>query len=97
MKRALASFFLLLSLFALNAFAQSKVELQPNDTIRTVLQAQVGQVVELRLKSGEKVGGKLEKVHESLAHMSQLTGAEYYDAVVSIDHIAAVVVRARTK
>jgi hypothetical protein len=52
-------------------------------------------MVELRMKSGEKLGGKIEKVGAKLVHLSQLTGAEFYDAAVDLDAISAVVVRAR--
>ena len=87
---------LALVLFVLSpAFAQGNLDLEPNDSIQTVLQRQVGQTVELRMASGEKVGGKLEKVNEKLVFLSQLTGAEYSSAVVVIDDIAAVVVRAK--
>jgi hypothetical protein len=34
------------------------------------------------LKSGEKIDGKVEKVGDKLVYLSQLTAAEYYDAVV---------------
>ncbi len=85
-----------LVLFALSpACGQSSLDLEPNDSMQTVLQRQVGQTVELRLRSGEKIGGKIEKVNEKLAHLSQLTGAEYFIAVVALDDIAAVVVRAK--
>ncbi len=87
---------LLLVLLALSpALAQSNIELTPNDSMESVLQRQVGQSVELRMSSGEKIGGKLEKVNPKLAYLSQLTGAEYFSAVVAIDDISAVVVRAK--
>ena len=79
------------------AFAQAKVELQQGDTMRTVLERQVGQTVDIRMKSGEKIGGKLEKVTDKLAHVSQLTGAEFFDGVIDIDAIAAVAVRTKAK
>jgi hypothetical protein len=41
------------------------------------------------------MGGKLEKVNDKLAHLSQLTGAEYFSAGVEISDISAVVVRAK--
>ena len=84
-------------LFCANAPAQSKLELQPDDTMRSVLDRHVGQVVDLRLKSGEKLGGKLEKVTEKLLHLSQLSGAEYFDGVVDLAEVAAVAVRSKTK
>ena len=61
-----------------------------------MLERQVGKSVELRMKSGEKVAGKLEKVGDKLVHLSQLAGAEFYDAAVEIDSISAVVVRAKS-
>ena len=79
------------------AFAQTKVELQPNDTMRTVLERHVGQTVDLRLMSGEKIGGKLDKVGDKLVLLSQLTGADFFDAVVDVDSIAAVAVRTKAK
>ena len=96
MKHLFISFVAILGLCA-STFGQSPLDLQPNDTMRSVLERQVGQLVDLRMKSGEKIGGKVEKVTDKLAHLSQLTGAEFYDAVVDIDGIAAVAVRAKTK
>lgn len=85
-----------LSLLALTASAQdSKLGFKENDTVSSVLTRQVGQTVELRLRNGEKMGGKVTKVGDKLVHLSQLTSQEFFEAAVSIDHIAAVVVRAK--
>ncbi|MEP6822093.1 MAG: hypothetical protein ABI946_07065 [Chthoniobacterales bacterium] len=96
MKHLLLTFTIALALCA-TALSQTKVELQPNDTMRSVLEKQVGQIVDLRLESGEKLGGKVEKVTDKLVHLSALTGSEFYDAVVDIEHISAVTVRTKTK
>lgn len=77
--------------------AQNKIELQPSDTILSILQRNVGQVVELRMKSGEKIGGKVEKVGIKLVHISQLTGAEFFDAAVDAADVSAVIVRTKSK
>ncbi len=77
--------------------AETKLEPKPADTIRTVLNRQVGNGVELRLRSGEKIGGKVELVGEKLVHLSQLTGAEFFEAVVSVDDVIAVIARAKAK
>jgi hypothetical protein len=76
-------------------FAQGKIDLQTSDTVLGILQKNVGQVVELRMKSGEKIGGKIEKVGDKLVHLSQLTGAEFYDAAVDAGDVSAVVVRTK--
>jgi hypothetical protein len=73
------------------------IDLQPNDTLQSILQRQMGQPIELRMKSGEKIGGKLEKLNDKVVHLTQLTGAEYFDAAVAMDNIAAVIVRAKAK
>jgi hypothetical protein len=75
---------------------QTPLALQSNDTMHAVLERQVGKPVELRLKSGEKIAGKLEKVTGSLAHLAQLTDATFYDAAVDIESVAAVVLKARS-
>ena len=75
--------------------AQGKIDLQSGDTILGILQKNVGQVVELRMKSGEKIGGKVEKVGDKVVHLSSLTGAEFFDAAIDADDVAAVVVRTK--
>ena len=78
-------------------FAQGKIDLQPSDTVLSILQKNTGQIVELRMKSGEKIGGKIEKVGDKLVHLSQLTGAEFFDAAVDTADISAVIVRTKSK
>jgi hypothetical protein len=93
MKPLLFSFGFALALVCSDLSAQTKIDLQPNDTIVAILQKNVGQTVELRMKSGEKIGGKVEKVGDKLVHLSSLAGAEFYDAAVDTSHISAVIVR----
>jgi hypothetical protein len=78
-----------------NVFAQGKIDLQTSDTVLGILQKNVGQVVELRMNSGEKIAGKVEKVGDKLVHLSQLTGAEFFDAAVDTADVSAVVVRTK--
>ena len=73
------------------------IDLKPDDTILSILRGQTGQVVELRLGSGEKIGGKVEKIGENIVHLSQLTGMEFFEAVVDLNAISAVIVRAKGK
>lgn len=92
------SFILALSLAAIlvpSAFAQGKLEVKADDNMRAILSKQVGQSVDLRLKSGEKLSGKLASAGVHLLHVSQLDGAEYYDAVVNIDDVSAIVIRTK--
>ncbi len=72
-----------------SSFAQDKASLQPNATILSVLQGSTGKTVELRLRSGEKMGGKIEQVNDNIVLLSHLTGAEYFDGFVDVkDHLS---------
>jgi hypothetical protein len=78
-------------------FADSGLALQPGDSIASVLKRQIGQKIELRLNSGEKIAGKIESVGDKAVALSNLVGLELFEAVVVIDDISAVVARTPTK
>jgi len=73
--------------------AQEKAGLQANATVLNLLQGSAGKTVELHLRSGEKLGGKVAQVTDNIVHLSNLAGAEYFDAFVDAKDISAVVVR----
>jgi len=73
--------------------AQEKTALQANATVSGILQGSTGKSVELHLRSGEKMGGKVAQVTDSVVHLSNLTGAEYFDAFIDVKDVSAVVVR----
>jgi hypothetical protein len=97
MKRSSLVIVLTLAFVCSQLFAQGKIDLQTGDTILSILQKNAGQTVELRMKSGEKIAGKIEKVGDKLVHLSQLTGAEFFDAAVDTSDVAAVIVRTKSK
>ena len=87
-----------------SSFAQDKTSLQANASVAGILQGSVGKPVELHLRSGEKMGGKVAQVTDSIVHLSNLTGAEHrrwtstpsqtdIDAFVDMKDVSAVVVR----
>ena len=77
--------------------AQEKPAIQPNTTVLGILQGNAGKAVELHLRSGEKVGGRVGQVTDNIVYLSHLTGAEFYDAFVDVKDISAVVIRAAAK
>lgn len=81
----------LLATLSCAAMAEGKID--ASDTTASVLKKQVGQKVELHLKSGEKIAGKLEVVGEKAVQVTALTGMDLFEAVVDIDQISAVVYR----
>jgi len=98
MKRYSLIFMVILSaVICASSFAQDKASLQSNATVATLLQGSVGKSVELHLRSGEKMGGKVAQVTDNIVHLSNLTGAEYFDAFVDVKDISAVVVRVAGK
>ncbi len=74
--------------------AQEKAVLQPNATVLGVLQGNAGKSVELHLRSGEKIGGRIGQITDDVVYVSHLTGAEFYDAFVDVKDVSAVIVRA---
>ena len=77
-----------------NLLAQEKPAIQPNASVLSILQGNAGKAVELHLRSGEKLGGRVGQVTDNIAYLSHLTGAEFYDAFVDVKDISAVVIRA---
>lgn len=65
------------------------------DTVRAVLAKHTGERVTVKLDSGEELSGKVQSVGDHVAHLSELSGKEFYDAVIDLDEIAAVIIRVR--
>ena len=74
--------------------AQEKPAIQPNATVLSILQGNAGKAVELHLRSGEKIGGRVGQVTDNIVYLSHLAGAEFFDAFVDVKDISAVVIRA---
>ena len=85
--------FILMSTLATASMAADKVAFANDDTPATVLTRQVGQKVEIKLKSGEALGGTVKAVGTKSVHLAAITGREFYDAVVLVEDISAVIVR----
>ncbi len=73
----------------------AELTVQPGDTLRKVLEGQVGKKVTIRLSAGDEMTGKVKTVDKDLLHLGGLTGKEFYDAVVDVDKIQAVIVRVK--
>ena len=73
----------------------AKFELKANETIREVLAERTGKRTTLRMQSGEDIEGTVVLVGNGLVHISKLAGKDFYDAVVNIDRISAVIMKVR--
>jgi len=65
------------------------------DTTATVLAAQKGNRVTVRLKSGEELTGKVVTVGDHVLQLGELSGKEFFDAAIPVDSIIAVIIRVR--
>ena len=65
------------------------------DTIEKVLKVQIGKRVSIRTSSGGELGGKVISVSKKLTHLGELSGKEFYDAVIVNKQIEAVIIRTK--
>jgi hypothetical protein len=75
--------------------AAAPFEIAAGDSMTHILNRQMGETVELRLRSGDKIGGVIAFVGANVVHLKTLTGQEFFEAAVSIADVSAVVVRAK--
>ncbi len=64
-------------------------------SVKEVLIENTGKRVILRLESGENLEGTVSRVGDLVVHISKIATREYYDAVVRIDRISAVIFKVR--
>lgn len=75
---------------------EPKFELKsPAVTIKDILLENIGKRLILRLETGENLEGTVSKVGDSVVHIAKLSGKDFYDAVVRIDRISAVIFKVR--
>jgi len=88
-------------LFSAELYAQTPVEgvaLATNTTLAANLKSLSGKRVTLYLKSGASLGGIVKSVGEHLVHLEKLdNNRDFYDALVSMEQIAAIDTRARSR
>ena len=68
-----------------------------SESLKQALDQLIGKRVKLKLTSGQDLEGTVASVTAQTVQLTQLTGAEFFDAMVRLDHVSAVIVRARTK
>jgi hypothetical protein len=91
--------FILLLCLALsqNLFAQEvKFELNKDYGIKEILTGYVGKRVAIRLDAGEELEGIVSSIGDHLVHISKLSKRDFYDALVRIERINAVIIRVRS-
>ena len=79
---------------ASDAFAQA-LAISPADTTQSVIAAQKGKRITVRLRSGQELSGVVRDSSDRLLVLGEVSGREFFDAAVPIDAIEAVLVRTR--
>ena len=91
--------FIVLSCLALSQslFAQEvKFELKKDYGIKEILTGYVGKRVAVRLDTGEEMEGIVTSIGDHLVHISRLSKRDFYDVLVRIERINAVIIRMRS-
>ncbi len=88
----------LISWVPLRAAAQdTKLEVKSTDTVRTLLERQIGKRISVVLTTGPELAGVVVSVGDKVVHLSELTGREFFDAVVNLEQVGAVIIRVRPR
>ncbi|MCB1896159.1 MAG: hypothetical protein H6945_10520 [Zoogloeaceae bacterium] len=77
--------------------AAEPVTISPSDTTQSFIVAHKGQRVMMRLRSGQEMSGTIRDASERLLVLGEVAGREFFDAVIPIDAIEAVLVRVRDR
>ena len=92
-------FLIAIILFSTTSIAANKASNSMDElsavSIQSVLQAQKGKRVTLKMASGNEITGKLSKISGHVVYITGLSGMEFYDAAVSVSTIEAVIVRSK--
>jgi len=95
MRTKLIMMILLACLGTSTAVLADVLTIKPGDTVQKLLEDRKGKRVTLRLQGGEELTGKVRTVTGELVQLGELSGREYFDAVVEVSRISAVIVRVK--
>lgn len=71
------------------------LSISEKDDIESVLKAHNGKRVTVKLVSGDELTGTIGAVNDNVVYLRELSGKEFFDAVVNTDEISAVIIRTR--
>ncbi|MHB8834977.1 MAG: hypothetical protein ACYC9Y_04635 [Candidatus Methylomirabilia bacterium] len=87
-----------LGLAALPAAAEEqKFEIQPGESVETVLGNAVGKTVTLLMAFGQEVTGTVAKVGDNFVHLARLSGRDFFDGVILLERVDGVILKVRGK
>jgi hypothetical protein len=84
-----------ITLTCTGALAADEVRISGNDTVQSVLTSLKGKRVTVRVRSGQELTGTVRDATGRLVQLGGLSGKEFYDAVIPLDAVDAVLVRTK--
>lgn len=75
--------------------AGAEVRVGASDTVQTVLAAQKGARVTVRVRSGQEITGTVREVSSRVVQLGAVSGKEFFDAVVPLEAVDAVFIRTK--
>lgn len=75
--------------------AGAELRVGASDTVQTVLTAQKGARVTVRVRSGQELTGVVREINARVVQLGGLSGREFFDAVVPLEAVDAVLVRTK--
>jgi hypothetical protein len=75
--------------------AAAELRITGNDTVQSVLTAQKGARVTVRVRSGQDITGIVRDVNQRVVQIGAVSGREFFDAVVPLEAVEAVFVRTK--
>jgi hypothetical protein len=75
--------------------AAAELRVAANDNIQSVLAAQKGARVTVRVRSGQDITGVVRDVNQRVVQIGAVSGREFFDAVVPLEAVDAVFVRTK--
>lgn len=75
--------------------AADEFRISGSDNVQSVLTSLKGKRVTVRVRSGQELTGTVREINARLVQLGGLSGKEFYDAVVPMDAVDAVLVRTK--
>jgi len=93
--RQIACVVLMSALLAWSPAYGADLQISPSDSVETVAKGQQGKRVTVRLRSGQEITGTVRNVTARLVQLGAVAGREFFDAIVPLEAVKAVLVRTK--
>jgi hypothetical protein len=91
----IAALMLLLCLVWTQSAIASELGVKSGDNIQKVLEENKGKRVTVRVQGNDELTGKVKTVTKELLHLGELSGRDFFDAVIDLNRISVVIIRVK--